>query len=105
MVQGDFYSSVYRFCRSILLGSAEGNSSDFFQHRPPRDVGDGTMVGVRICQFNPWYSLLGADAGRRRPSTLLVRGTIVNRTYGTPKNLYISFFLPAVFGPINYRPP
>ena len=32
-------------------------------------------------------------------------GTIVNRTYGTYKNLYISLFLLTIFGPIYYRPP
>ena len=38
---------------------------------------------------------------------MLLRGTIiVNRTYGTDKNLYISLFLLliAIFGPINYSP-
>ena len=35
-----------------------------------------------------------------------LRGPIVNRTYGTHKNLpiYISLFLPTVFGPIYYGP-
>ena len=32
----------------------------------------------------------------------LLRGTIINRTYGTLKNLYISLFLPLMFGPIDY---
>ena len=36
---------------------------------------------------------------------LLLRGTIVNRTYGTHQNLYIYLFLPSIFGPINYGPP
>ena len=36
---------------------------------------------------------------------LILRGTIVNRTYGTHKNLYISLFFPTIFGPINYGPP
>ena len=35
----------------------------------------------------------------------LLRGTIVNRTYGTHKDLYISPFLPSIFGPIYYGPP
>ena len=37
--------------------------------------------------------------------TVLLRGTIVSRTYGTQKNLYISLFLLAIFGPIYYDPP
>ena len=37
--------------------------------------------------------------------SLLLRGAIVNRTYGTHKNLYIYVFLPTIFGPINYGPP
>ena len=36
---------------------------------------------------------------------ILVRGTIVNSTYVTHKNLYVSPFLLTVFGPINYGPP
>ena len=35
----------------------------------------------------------------------LLRGTIVNRTYGIHKNLYIEAFLLTIFGPINYGPP
>ena len=36
---------------------------------------------------------------------LLVRGTMVNRTYGTHRNLHISIFLLTIFGPIYYGPP
>ena len=36
---------------------------------------------------------------------LLLRGTIVNRTYGIHKNPYIEPFLLTIFGPINYGPP
>ena len=36
---------------------------------------------------------------------LLLRGTIVDRTCGLHKNLYIQPFLLTVFGPINYGPP
>ena len=36
---------------------------------------------------------------------LLLRGAIVNRTYGTHKNLYIYLFLLNIFGPIYYAPP
>ena len=35
----------------------------------------------------------------------LLRGAIVNRTYGIHKNLYIHRFLPTIFGPIYYGPP
>ena len=36
---------------------------------------------------------------------LLLRGTIVNRTYGTHKNLYIYLFSLTIFGPVYYDPP
>ena len=36
---------------------------------------------------------------------LLLRGAIVNRTYGTHKNVCISLFLPTIFGPIYYGSP
>ena len=38
-------------------------------------------------------------------STPINGGHILNRTYGTHKNLYISLFLPTKFGPIYYGPP
>ena len=38
-------------------------------------------------------------------NSTLLRGGIVNRTYGTHKNPYTSVFLPTIFGPINYGPP
>ena len=34
-----------------------------------------------------------------------LRGTILNRTYGEHKNLYVSLFVPTMFGPIYYGPP
>ena len=37
--------------------------------------------------------------------SILLRGTIVNRTYGIHKNLYITPFLLTIFGAINYGPP
>ena len=36
---------------------------------------------------------------------VLLRGTIVNRTYGTHKNLYIFIFLLTMFGSIYFGPP
>ena len=36
---------------------------------------------------------------------ILLRGTTLNRTYGTHKNLYISLFLLTTFGPVYYGPP
>ena len=38
-------------------------------------------------------------------SGVILRGTIVNRTYGIHKNLYVQAFLPTIFGPVNYGPP
>ena len=35
----------------------------------------------------------------------VLRGTIVSRTYGIHKNLYMYPFLLTIFGPINYGPP
>ena len=55
-----------------------------------------------------WYSII-AHVARWEPCILhdlvLLRGAIVNRTYGIYKNLYISPFLLTIFGPINYGPP
>ena len=35
----------------------------------------------------------------------LLRGTILNRTYGIDKNLHIYLFLLTIFGPNYYGPP
>ena len=60
------------------------------------------------------HTLDGIDGGTRikGPELLyvlgtgeLLRGTIVNRTYGTHKNQYISPFSPTIYGPIYYGPP
>ena len=41
----------------------------------------------------------------REKRAQLLRGGIVNRTYGRHKNLYIFLFLLKIFGPIYYVPP
>ena len=45
--------------------------------------------------------------GNRMPGgrTNITWGGIVNRTYGTLKNLYIYLFFPTIFGPVYYGPP
>ena len=45
------------------------------------------------------------DAAVRNNEIILLRGTLVNRTYGVHKNLYIKPFLLTIFGPVNYAPP
>ena len=45
------------------------------------------------------------DIGAGGSENELLRGAIVNRTYGIHKTLYISPFLLTTFGPINYGPP
>ena len=34
-----------------------------------------------------------------------ITGSLINRTYGGHKNLYINIFLITIFGPTYYRPP
>ena len=69
---------------------------------------------VEQCNQDPLYtqklhipvfglSLFGPDYNI--PSVILSRETIVNRTYGTHKNLHISLFFQTIFGPIYYGPP
>ena len=42
---------------------------------------------------------------QRMTPALLLRGTILDKTYGTDKNLYILLFYYQKFGPIYYGPP
>ena len=65
---------------------------------------------LAIITFAPLFSLplLAVPIYCIHPSTpppLLLRGTIVNRTYVTHKNLYIRAFVLTIFSPINYVPP
>ena len=41
-----------------------------------------------------------AHAANYRMAIISLRGTILNRTHGRHKNLYISLFLLTIFGPI-----
>ena len=59
---------------------------------PKRDCGSKGVKG----QSTLW----GAET-----PVLILRGTIVNRTYGIQQNLYIQPFLRTIFGPTNYGPP
>ena len=63
----------------------------------PAGIGDIALIGQN------------ADRGRRTENNkiVLLRGTIVNRTYGTLKNLHTRYFpFPVtLFDPIYYGPP
>ena len=60
-----------------------------YARRPSATTTTAVVVVVRGC-----YSRVG-----------LLRGTIVNRTYGVHKKLHIYLFLLTIFGPIYYGPP
>ena len=55
----------------------------------------GTAVG---------FVLLAVRANWVKSGYPLLRGTLLNRTYGLYKNLYISLFLLTIFGPVYYDP-
>ena len=61
----------------------------------------------RVCSYVLTSSRVysRASAPVRYNSITLLRGTILNRTYGTHKNTYISVILSTTCGPINYDPP
>ena len=90
--------AVLRLVKGTILGTGGGAIErtwwGFISSRlqvSRRDFVLGAALGVNFTPPALWRKLL--------------RGGMVNRTYGTHKNLYISFFLPTVFGPINYGPP
>ena len=47
----------------------------------------------------------GELCARRADPDCLLRGTKLNRTYGTHEKLYILLFLLIIYGPIYYGPP
>ena len=67
--------------------------------------GDKLLRISLVCPENGTEVLKGLRTWYVAPYTLLLRGTIVNGTYGIHKNLYISPFLLTKFGAINYGPP
>ena len=70
---------------------------------------------VEVARFGPKVPDQLSSLGEELPVTMkklrgysvlgLLRGAIVDRTYGAHKNLCIYFFLPTMFGPIYYGPP
>ena len=63
----------------------------------------GTHAGSPQCLLT--NTVNDSPASTILPIVPLLRGTIVNRTYGIDKNLNIPPFLLTIFGPINYGPP
>ena len=68
-------------------------------------------INLPIFTHGIWSLLLRSPVhtgkrGDHPPGTggIVVRGTIVNRTYGTHKKPDVSLFLQPIFGPIYYGP-
>ena len=61
----------------------------------------GSVRSSARCRYSAgiagWHTYIPA---LNRDLLLLLRGTIVNRTYGTHKDLYIALFLLTIFGPV-----
>ena len=72
-------------------------------YKEERDVLEEDMREIDECDMEEIGTLL--IDGSEKTIAILLRGTIVNRTYGIHKNLYIYPFLLTIFGPINYVPP
>ena len=73
-------------------------------------IGAGGAVSSALLSASSGGNFDGASVASRQvilfgEKILVLRGTIVNRTYGTPKNPYIYPFLLTTFGPIYYGPP
>ena len=61
--------------------------------------------GLEPCDTNLTQSPPGTRYSSAGSLYITLRRTVVNRTYGTHKNLCIYLFLLTKFGPINYGPP
>ena len=81
-----------------------------------RNIGTDSYNSIHIYEYsNPNLPYILVQSGTKFSRVFfslflfasrgLLRGTIVNRTYGIHKKLYISPFLLRIFGPINYGPP
>ena len=87
----------------------------------PPILGLYITVGVTAVVVFQWYwvdpfrtavpvwrqtsQMLDKFAPKMGLTAVLVRGTILNRTYGTYDNLYIWLFLGTIFGPVYSGPP
>ena len=65
---------------------------------------DSFSVGKKMV-FLIFIVFLHQSAWSTEKNIHILRGTILNRTYGPYTNLYISLFLLTIFGPIYYGPP
>ena len=96
------------FLLLILLIGGNNLHNDRWIH-PEEDPSSGQpddQPTQQHAQFWPGGSnSYGTRQGAVPPTALILRGTIVNRTYRTHKNLYLQHFLLTIFGPVNYGPP
>ena len=65
----------------------------------------GAAIKTAAPTFYASTALASREVGACVCSMFLFRGNIVNRTYGTHKNLYIFLYLLPMFGPVNYVVP
>ena len=101
-----------RHNRQILKRSEQnktgGHAASVFQTRRA-DVPTPRHVAYKVCRSGSGRRSSPAPTKQFRSRILceqtLLRGTTVNSTYGTHKNLFIYLFLLTIFGPIYYGPP
>ena len=82
--------------RRVLIELRHGLRMTFF-------FGSPDIRGPEV-RTTPTRKIQNCHVQRTRYRVVL-RGTILNRTYDAHKNLYISIFLRIIFGPIYYTPP
>ena len=90
-------NSIYRYCYSTTDEQTIGSAKGAWWARDSGGTSNNshsTALGADRTLWWDKYALL-----------LIIRGTILKRTYGTHKILYKYQFLLTIFGPIYYGPP
>ena len=83
----------------FLLSSACACSTDFSLYDNQKDR---VPKSSRLTIFHKQGVYIIRRVGRKY---MILRGNLVNRTYGKNKNLYISVFFTTIIGPVYYGPP
>ena len=115
LLQLVFMSFIVLGCVDLMIATVGGSFVVFFpaapEHRrifallrhptserlPPK--------GNLVPGYSVYVAMASYAVSRVAYADMLLRGTIVNRTYGTHENLRVYLFLLTKFGPIYYGPP
>ena len=94
-------------CRTPIqvFSSSTGTGTTGGISQPPLVPVSSVVSVIWAGAYRHYWEPLTAVYESAKYTAQLLRGTIINRTYGIHKNLYIHLVLLTIFGTIYYGPP